>query len=83
MTTPSPPEVKPLKLETELQDQDLAVTSRRAKKSIAGEVPGRVSGFCSESLLPVGLSSVYSQQGSEKGNDWFAAATDCSSVSAE
>ena len=37
--------------------------------------PGRVCGFCS-------LSSVYSQPGSEKGNYWFATATNCSSVSA-
>ena len=38
MTTPSPPEVKPLKLETELQDQDPPVTSPRSKKSISDKV---------------------------------------------
>ena len=37
------PEVKPLKLKTELQDQDPPLTSPHAKKSIPGEVrhPGQ------------------------------------------
>ena len=43
MTSPSLPEVKPLKLETELQDQDPPRTSPRAKRSFPGEVhhPGQ------------------------------------------
>ena len=38
MTSPSLPEVKPLKLETEFQDQDPHLTSPHAKKSVLGEV---------------------------------------------
>ena len=43
MTSPSLPEVKPLKLETELQDQEPPRTSPRAKRSFPGEVhhPGQ------------------------------------------
>jgi len=49
MTTPSPPELKPLKLETQLQEQDPPATTPRARKSFSGEVhhPGKgVSADC-------------------------------------
>lgn len=39
MTTPSLPELKPLKLETEFQDQDPPITCSRAKRMIPREVP--------------------------------------------
>ena len=53
MTTPSLPELNPLKLETELRDQDPPVTNPRAKTTIPGEVlyPGQ---GVSEDSVPYG-----------------------------
>ena len=83
MTTPSLPELKPLKLETELQDQGSTCHQSPRENNYSGRGPpprpGRVRGFCS--LRPVWLPSVYSQRGSEKGSDWFTAVTDCPSAS--
>ena len=50
MTSPSLPEVKPLKLETELQDQDPPLTSTHAKRSIPGEVHHTAQGVSMDSV---------------------------------
>ena len=50
MTSPSLPEVKPLKLETELQDQDPPLTSACTKRSIPGEVHHPAQGVSMDSV---------------------------------
>ena len=79
MTTPSLPELKPIKVEAGLQVQDPPVTSLHAKTTIRGEVRHPGQGVSVDSVT----YAVYCQRESEKGNDWLSAATDCPSASAE
>ena len=55
MTTPSLPELKSLKLETEFQDQDPPVTCSRTKRTIPREVPHPGQGASEHSAFAVGV----------------------------
>ena len=79
MATASLPKLKPIKLEKGIQVQDPPVTSPHAKTTIRGEMHHPGQGVSVDSVT----YAVYWQRESEKGNNWFAAATDCPSVSAE